>query len=207
MRALILVDLQNDFMPGGALGVAEGNQVVPIANQLIPTFPVVVATQDQHPRDHGSFVTQHPAAKVGDQVELHGLSQTVWPVHCVEGSSGAELHQDLHKQGVGHCVPKGTDRDIDSYSGFFDNGKRKATGLESYLREQGVDEVYVMGLALDYCVKFTALDAAALGFRTHLIVDGCRAVELQAGDGARAIAALEAAGVTVVRSGDLLAAV
>ena len=200
MRALLLVDLQYDFMSGGALAVPDGDATLIVAQQLLPRFDLVVATQDNHPVDHGSFITQHPGAAVGDQVMLAGLPQTVWPVHCVIGSPGAEIHASLDPKAITRIFPKGTDRNIDSYSGFFDNGKRKATGLGDYLAAQGVSTVYVMGLALDYCVKFTALDALGLGFATQLILEGCRAVNLQPGDGAAAVDEMRAAGVTITSS-------
>lgn len=204
MRALILVDLQYDFMPGGALAVSEGDQTVAVANKLLPRFPLAVATQDAHPPDHGSFVSQHAGASVYDQIDLHGLPQTVWPVHCVPGTRGAELHQDLDRSRIARVFPKGTDRRLDSYSGFFDNGKRASTGMGEYLKERGVTEVFVLGLATDYCVKFTALDAVALGFKTHLVVDGCRAVNIGPHDGQKAIEAMKEAGIEVVQSNDLM---
>jgi nicotinamidase/pyrazinamidase len=198
MRALILVDLQYDFMPGGALAVADGDATVPVANALMPQFELVVATQDWHPIDHGSFVTQHPNSATFSQIELDGLQQTVWPAHCVQNTRGAELHAQLDRSRITRVFPKGTERQVDSYSGFFDNARRKATGLAEYLRARGVDEVFVMGLATDYCVKFTALDANELGFRTHLIADGCRAVNLAAGDDQRALEACREAGVHII---------
>ena len=203
MRALVLVDLQNDFMPGGALAVSDGEATVYVANALMDHFDLVVATQDCHPNDHGSFVTQHAGVSVGDVIDLGGLEQVVWPVHCVEGTRGAELHRDLDAERIDRVFPKGTEVGIDSYSGFFDNGRRCATGLGAYLEERGVSSVYVMGLATDYCVQFTALDARSLGFDTYLVADGCRAVELAAGDGDRAIDAMRAAGVRVIVAGDI----
>jgi nicotinamidase/pyrazinamidase len=203
MKALILVDLQNDFMPGGALAVAEGDAVVAVANRLIPRFELVVATQDWHPADHGSFAANHADRRPGEVIDLDGLEQVLWPVHCVQGSAGAAFHADLDVDAVTEVFPKGLDATVDSYSGFFDNGKRRATGLGDYLKAQGVEEVFVMGLATDYCVKFTALDAAALGFKTSLIADGCRAVNLQAEDGAGAIAEMAAAGIEIVASTDV----
>jgi len=197
MRALVLVDLQYDFMPGGSLAVSDGDATVPIANALMPKFELVVATQDWHPENHGSFVTQHPNTRIGDSIDLEGLTQTVWPVHCVQNTHGAALHGALDERRIDRVFPKGTDPRVDSYSGFFDNARRNATGLGDYLKQKGVDEVFVMGLATDYCVKFTALDAADLGFRTHVIVDGCRAVNLQPGDEQRALEELRAAGVHV----------
>lgn len=173
-RALILVDLQNDFMPGGALPVPDGDAVVPVANRLMTGFELVVATQDWHPPDHLSFAANHPGRKPGDVIDLGGVRQVLWPAHCVQGTPGAAFHRDLDLRGVHHVVRKGTDREIDSYSGFFDNAHRKATGLEAFLRSRGVVELAIMGLATDYCVRFTAEDARALGFRVALIPEGCR---------------------------------
>ena len=204
MRALILVDIQNDFLPGGALAVPDGDAVVPVANALMPGFSLVVATQDWHPADHGSFAANHPGRRPGEVIALGGLSQVLWPVHCVQGTRGAEFAGGLDRARIGRVFVKGTDPEIDSYSGFFDNERRKSTGLGEFLRAAGVDEVVVLGLATDYCVKFTALDALSLGLRTVLVVDGCRGVELQAGDSARAIEAVRAAGGVVVTSAELV---
>ena len=203
--ALILVDLQNDFLPGGALAVAEGDRVIPIANALLPHFPLVVATQDWHPANHGSFAAQHPGRAPGEVIDLHGLSQVLWPVHCVQDSPGAAFAPGLDVARVDQVFPKGTDPTTDSYSGFFDNGHRRATGLGDALRAQGVQEVTVLGLATDYCVKFTALDALAEGFRVQLVTDACRGVDLQPGDVDRALTAMQRAGVTLTSSADLLA--
>jgi len=199
MKALVLVDIQNDFLPGGALAVPHGDAVVPVANSLQAAFPLVVATQDWHPAHHGSFAANHPGRKVFEQIDLHGLPQTLWPVHCVQGTSGAELAPALQRERIAKIFPKGTDAGIDSYSGFFDNGRRTATGLGEYLKGQGVTEVYVCGLATDYCVKFTALDAVGLGFKTYLIEDACRGVELRPGDVERAIEEMRKRGVVVIR--------
>ncbi len=201
MKALILVDLQNDFCPGGALAVAGGDEVIAVANAVMGKFELVVATQDWHPADHGSFAANHPGAAPGQVIELDGLSQVLWPVHCVQGTPGAALVDGLDTTRVHRVFQKGTDAAIDSYSGFYDNGHRKATGLTDYLRGQGVDAVHIMGLATDYCVKFTALDARRDGFDAHLIEDGCRGVELAAGDVAKAIEELRAAGVQLSSSG------
>ena len=203
MRALILVDIQNDFVPGGALAVREGDQVVAIANRLMPRFDVVVATQDWHPPDHGSFAANHPGRQMNKMIELNGLPQVLWPVHCVQGTAGAEFVPGLDVSKVAKVFRKGTDREIDSYSGFYDNGHRRSTGLGEWLSERGVRDVYVMGLATDYCVKFTALDARKLGLDVTLVEDGCRGVELKPGDVARAVEEIRAAGVKIVRSGDV----
>jgi len=200
MRALIVVDIQNDFCPGGALAVAQGDAVVAVANRLMPHFDRVVATQDWHPAQHGSFAAHHPGKQPGELVDLGGLQQVLWPTHCVQGSPGAAFHTDLATAGITRVFTKGEDPKVDSYSGFFDNGRRAATGLGEYLREESVREVYVLGLATDYCVKFTALDALSLGFTTKLVADGCRAVNLRPEDGAAAIAEMIAAGIEVVAS-------
>jgi len=204
MNALILVDIQNDFLPGGALPVPDGDAIIPVVNRLQARFDRVVATQDWHPPDHGSFAANHPARKPGERIDLYGLSQILWPVHCVQGTRGADFALSIERSRWDKVVPKGTDPTIDSYSGFFDNGHRKATGLGDYLHEHGVTEVYVAGLATDYCVKFTALDAVQLGFRTHLIEDACRGVNLQPGDVERAIAEMRNAGVEIAASSELL---
>jgi nicotinamidase/pyrazinamidase len=165
----------------------------------------VVATQDWHPRDHGSFAANHPGRKPFEVSELGGLPQVLWPVHCVQQSGGAAFHPGLDLGPVARVFPKGTDPAIDSYSGFFDNGRRRATGLGDYLLGANVDEVFVMGLATDYCVRATALDAAGLGFRVTLVVDGCRGVELAPGDSARAIEEMKRAGIRVATSAEILA--
>jgi nicotinamidase/pyrazinamidase len=204
MKALILVDLQNDFLPGGALAVPDGDKVIPVANQLQRVFPIVVATQDWHPANHGSFAASHPGKKVFEQIELNGLPQTLWPVHCVQNTQGAELAASLNRERFAKVFPKGTDAGIDSYSGLFDNGHRKSTGLGEWLKAQGVSEVYVCGLATDYCVKFTALDSVQFGFRTSLIEDASRGVNLRSDDVKNAVEEMKHAGVSVVQSAELL---
>ena len=201
-RALILVDLQNDFMPGGALGVPEGDLVVPVANALKERFELVVATQDWHPPNHGSFASNHPGAKPGDLGELGGLPQIYWPDHCVQGTHGSWFHRDLDLNGV-TLFRKGTDPGIDSYSAIFDNGHRKATGLGDFLRSRGAREAVILGLATDYCVKFTVRDVRELGLEVTVVEDGCRGVDLIAGDSARAFDAMRAAGARIVGSAAL----
>ncbi|WP_221032751.1 bifunctional nicotinamidase/pyrazinamidase [Actomonas aquatica] len=202
--ALILVDLQNDFLPGGALGVPGGDAVIPVANALMDSFDVVAATQDWHPADHGSFAANHAGAQVGDLAELGGLPQVLWPVHCMQDTPGAAFAPELNAARIAAVFPKGTDVAIDSYSGFQDNGGRRQTGLADYLQAQGVTDVAVMGLATDYCVKATAIDAVAAGFRVTLVTDGCRGVDLADGDVERALAAMVAAGVRLTDSKQLL---
>ncbi len=200
MTALILVDIQNDFLPGGALAVPEGDRIIPVVNRLLARFELVVATQDWHPPDHGSFAASHPGRRPFEQIELEGLPQTLWPVHCVQQTGGALFAPTLDTRRIARVFPKGTDRGIDSYSGFFDNGHRRATGLGAWLREQGVNRTVVAGLATDYCVKFTALDAVKEGFAVTLVEDACRGVNLQPTDVATALSELRAAGVAIVTS-------
>jgi len=201
-RALILVDVQPDFMPGGALAVPEGDAILPVVRDLIDRHELVVATQDWHPPEHESFAANHAGRSPGELIELHGLTQVLWPVHCVQDSPGAALSEGLadKRERIAKVFRKGSDPSVDSYSGFFDNGRRNATGMAEWLRAQGVDALTVVGLATDYCVKFTALDALELGFATTVVRDACRAVDLNEGDGERAFAAIAAAGGRVVES-------
>ena len=186
MTALLLIDIQNDFVPGGALAVAGGADIIPLLNELQPRFDLVVATQDWHPARHGSFASQHPGRAVFSQTELNGLPQTLWPDHCVQNTPGAELHPALDTARVEAIFRKGTDPEIDSYSGFYDNGHRKSTGLADYLRGRSVRQVYVAGLAADYCVCFSAQDAQAAGFETFFIEDATRAIDAAGWAAARA---------------------
>ncbi|MEM8709777.1 MAG: bifunctional nicotinamidase/pyrazinamidase [Planctomycetota bacterium] len=196
--ALILVDLQNDFMPGGALAVTDGDATVTVANDLMPRYEFVVATQDWHPPGHGSFAASHEGKSPGDEIELAGLPQILWPTHCVQETPGASFHSSLDVAGIHAVVRKGEDPQVDSYSGFFDNGGRRATGLTNVLREAQVTSVDVMGLATDYCVRFTALDAVKEGLATRLLPHGCRGVELTPGDVASALEAMSAGGVELL---------
>src|SRR5262249_44407690 len=159
----------NDFCPGGALPVPEGYAIIPRINEMQQQFDLVVATQDWHPANHASFAANHPGKKIGDVIELDGLSQILWPTHCVQNTRGGELVPSLDASRIAKVFQKGTDPSVDSYSGFFDNGHRKSTGMGDWLKQKGVSRVHVCGLATDYCVKFTALDARQLGFETHLI--------------------------------------
>jgi nicotinamidase/pyrazinamidase len=206
MKALILVDIQNDFLPRGALAVPDGGAVIPVANKLQAVFPLVVATQDWHPANHGSFAVNHSGKKPFEQIDLNGLPQTLWPVHCVEDTPGAALAASLKQDRIARVFQKGTDPGIDSYSGLFDNGHRKSTGLGEWLKAKDASEVFVCGLATDYCVKFTALDSAQFGFKTHFIEDAGRGVNLQPDDVKKAIEEMKKAGVTILQSADLIKA-
>ncbi|MCA9105208.1 MAG: bifunctional nicotinamidase/pyrazinamidase [Planctomycetales bacterium] len=198
MEALILVDLQHDFMPGGALGVPGGDEVLDVALEMSRRLQWVFATQDWHPAGHKSFASSHPGKQVGDSIKLNGLDQNLWPDHCVQGTRGAELVEPIAALPLAGIVRKGQDPEVDSYSGFFDNGRRHETELRAVLEERRLRKVIVMGLATDFCVKATALDAIACGFEVSLLVPGCRAVNLRPDDGAQAIQQMEAAGITLL---------
>jgi nicotinamidase/pyrazinamidase len=202
-RALILVDIQNDFLPGGALAVPDGDLVVPVANRIMNRFDLVVATQDWHPAGHSSFASQHDGRNIGDMIELNGAPQILWPDHCVQNTPGAEFAPGLNRDGIMHVVRKGMDKGIDSYSGFFDNDHARATGMEAYLRQQKANDLYIMGLATDYCVKYTALDARQLGFNVNLIEEGVRGVELNKGDCEKAIQEMQDAGAKMIGRDDV----
>ncbi len=179
----------------------DGDATISVANRMMPHFSTVVATQDWHPADHGSFAANQDGVSVGQVFSLGGQPQVAWPVHCVQGTDGAALHPKLDAPRITQTFRKGTDAAVDSYSGFFDNGRKKSTGLGDWLRAKGITELYVLGLATDYCVKATVLDALEQGFAVWLIEDGCRAVELAPGDGENAIAEMRAAGATILWSG------
>lgn len=203
MKALILVDLQNDFMPGGALAVPQGDEIIPLADELQHRFDIVVATKDWHPPDHGSFAENHKGKKPGDRIILDGIEQILWPVHCVQNTHGAEFAPSFETSRIAHVFHKGTERNIDSYSTFFDNMHRRHTGLAHYLEKRGINEIYLMGLALDYCVKYSTLDARQLGLTTYVILDGCRGIDLAPGDIARAVDEMKHAGAIILESADL----
>ena len=177
MYALILVDIQNDFVPGGSLSVPFGNEIISLVNELQNSFQLIIATQDWHPRNHKSFASNHTGKVPFEKINLHGIEQVLWPDHCVQGSTGAGFHPDLQMNKVEAIFRKGMDPEIDSYSGFFDNGHKKSTGLAGYLRERKVNRVYICGLAADYCVGFTAKDALSENFETYVIEDATRAIE------------------------------
>jgi nicotinamidase/pyrazinamidase len=197
MKTLLLIDIQNDFLPGGALAVPEGDLIIPIVNDLLPQFDLIVATQDWHPEDHGSFAANHPGRSVFEQIELDGLPQTLWPVHCVQNTGGALFAPGLNTRPIAKVFPKGMNASIDSYSGFFDNGHRAATGMSEWLKAHGVTALSVAGLATDYCVKFTVLDALTEGFDVRVIAKACRGVNLMPGDADRALAEMREAGAII----------
>ncbi len=203
MRVLIIVDVQNDFCPGGALAVEGGGLVVPVINRILPAFDAVVATQDWHPLNHASFAANHAGRLPGEIIELNGLPQVLWPVHCVQESPGANFHPELDVSGLDAVFRKGQDPAVDSYSGFFDNGRLHATGLGEWLHARGATQLYLCGLATDYCVKWTALDARGLGFDSYVIADATRGVNLAPGDSELAFAEMQVAGVGVIQSANV----
>lgn len=207
MKVLVVVDVQYDFCPGGALGVPQGDEVIPIINALSQTdfFDLIVATQDWHPADHLSFASQHAGKEPGEVIELNGNPQVLWPDHCVQNTKGAQLRTDLDQQKLEKVFQKGQKREVDSYSGFYDNDHQTSSGLGEYLKEQGITQVYLCGIATDYCVKYSALDALSFGFETFLIEDASRGVNLQSNDVDKAIEEMRAAGVRVRNSSDLIA--
>ena len=191
---LVVVDVQNDFMPGGALAVPRGDAVVPVINRLAARFENVVLTQDWHPRGHVSFASSHPGKKPFETIELAYGTQVLWPDHCVQGTAGAALHSELSLAKAHLLIRKGHHADVDSYSAFLEADRRTATGLAGYLRERNLKDLYLCGLATDFCVAWTALDARAAGFDTTVIEDACRAIDLD-GSLARAWNDMRAAGV------------
>lgn len=198
MKALLLIDIQNDFMPGGALAVPGGDEVIPVVNALMPQFDLVVATQDWHPPKHGSFAINHPGKKVFEQTDLDGLPQTLWPVHCVQNTGGALFAPGLDTRRIARVFTKGMNPQIDSYSGMFDNGHRASTGLAEWLRTKGATHLTVAGVATDYCVKFTVLDALAEGFTVEVVTAACRGVNLQVEDDKKAIEEMRACGAVII---------
>jgi nicotinate phosphoribosyltransferase len=203
-KALVIVDLQNDFCPGGALPVKEGDRIIPLVNRLQKKFDWVVATQDWHPRGHKSFAGAHAGKKPGQVIKLRGLKQILWPDHCVQRTHGAAFVRTFDRRRVKKVFHKAMDRWVDSYSAFFDNGHRRSTGLADYLKACRITDVYLAGLATDYCVLYSALDAVSLGFKTHVIIDACRGVNSKAGDSDAAVERMRKAGVRILESRDVL---
>lgn len=201
MKTLIIVDAQNDFMPGGALEVPKGDTIVPVINRIQPKFELIIATQDWHPNNHKSFASNHKGKEVFEKITYNGIEQTMWPDHCVQGSNGASFHEQLNMKPVEAIFRKGMNPEIDSYSGFYDNGHQKSTGLAGYLKEKGVDELYFSGLAADICVYYTLLDAIKEGFKVNLLLDATRPLDQEEFE--KQIEELTSDGVTVMKTEDL----
>ena len=195
-HALIVIDVQNDFCPGGALAVPNGDEIVAPINAMMPDFDAVILTQDWHPAGHSSFASSHPGKAPYDLVEMHYGPQVLWPDHCVQGTPGAEFHPDLRTD-ADLILRKGFRRAIDSYSAFFENDRTTPTGLEGYLRTRGIDRLTLVGLATDFCVHYSAVDAARLGFDVTVRTDACRAIDLD-GSLAAAEQAMQTAGVALI---------
>ena len=194
-RALVVVDVQNDFCPGGALAVTDGDAVVPVINALLPRFPLVVATQDWHPAGHASFASSHPGRKPLEVIELDGIPQVLWPDHCVQGTPGADFHPELERRFFRAIIRKGTDPRVDSYSAFRDNHREHPTGLASLLRELGVGHVVIVGLTTDYCAATSARDAIELGFAAEIWLPATRPVGAPPGHTERTLAEIRKLGV------------
>ena len=201
--ALLVIDVQNDFIPGGQLAVPEGDRIVPLINRLAEQFKQVVIAQDWHPAGHASFASSHPGRQPYDVIQLPYGEQTLWPDHCIQGSHGAEFHSGLNLPHAQLIIRKGCNPDIDSYSAFLEADRVTTTGLAGYLKERGIDTVYMVGLALDFCVMFSALDARAAGFNTFVVLDACRAIDMN-GSLASAIERMQVAGVGLIQSTELL---
>lgn len=200
--ALLVIDVQNDFIPGGQLPVAEGDLIVPLINRLARQFSQVIIAQDWHPPGHASFASRHPGKQPFDVIQLPYGEQTLWPEHCVQGTSGAGFHPDLDLPHAQLIIRKGCNPEIDSYSAFLEADRRTTTGLSGYLKERGVDTIYMVGLALDFCVMFSALDARAAGFNAYVVLDACRAIDMN-GSLQSAMERMQSAGVGLIQSTEL----
>ena len=198
MNVLLMVDIQNDFSPTGALAVKDGDEIIQFANDKQDAFDFIVATQDWHPKNHGSFADNHLDKNPGEMITLGGIGQILWPAHCIQNTDGADFIPGLNTEKINQVVQKGMNSNIDSYSGFFDNDHKNATGLHQYLQEQNVRDIYIVGLATDYCVKYTALDAVQLGYSTTVFQNGVRGVELASGDIEKAFSEMKDTGIKII---------
>lgn len=203
MKTLLIIDVQNDFLPGGSLPVAHGNEILPIIQKLIPKFEHVIATQDWHPPKHISFASVHNK-KPGEVIKIGDSDEVLWPDHCIQNTKGAELAKEIDQKKIHKIFYKGTDIKIDSYSAFFDNARKRSTGLDEYLKEKNINELYFCGLATDYCVFYSVLDARSLGYKTYVIEDACQAVNLKEGDEMKAFKKMKEDGAILLQSSDLL---
>jgi nicotinamidase/pyrazinamidase len=203
-NALLIVDVQNDFCPGGALAIPAGDRVVPIINKIQPVFDTIIATQDWHPLNHVSFAVNHPEKKIYDVISMKDVSQVLWPVHCVSGTKGAEFHSALETQRFQLILRKGMNPGLDSYSVFLENDKKTRTGLDGYLRSLEIQKIFLCGLATDYCVFYSARDAVTFGFETEVVIDACRGVDIPEGSIEEAVRQMKNIGVTFISSAELL---
>ena len=200
---LIVTDVQNDFCPGGALAVNEGGAIVPLVNNIMDKFHRVVATQDWHPKNQVSFASNHPGKKPYDVIQLGAVTQVLWPDHCVIGTPGADFHPDLHKDKFHLIVRKGSNPSVDSYSTFLENDKKTKTGLDGYLKAVNAGRVFLCGLATDYCVFYSAMDAASFGFKTYVIIDACRGIDVPENNIERSIQAMKDAKIKIIKSSEI----
>jgi nicotinamidase/pyrazinamidase len=200
--ALIILDVQNDFCPNGALPISEGHLVVPVINSIAGAYNTIVATQDWHPRGHVSFASAHPGKKVFEQIVLDGTDQTLWPDHCVAGTDGASLHPGLDTSAIDCIIRKGTNPLVDSYSAFLENDKKTETGLSGYLTARSIKHVFICGLATDFCVYYSAMDAVHFGFAVSVIIDACRGINIPAGSIDTVISDMKKHGIKIITSSD-----
>lgn len=199
-----MIDIQNDFCEEGSLAVPGASAIIPLANQLQNYFDHIIATKDWHPSDHINFAANHPGHLIGEVMVFDNIPQILWPKHCEQHSTGSEFHSLLQVDRVKKIIYKGTDKEIDSYSAFYDNAHLKSTGLYEYLRREHIQNIYLLGLATDYCIKYSALDAVKLGLHVYVIEDACRGIDLKTGDVTRAIDEMKAAGVRMIKSSDIM---
>jgi nicotinamidase/pyrazinamidase len=202
-NALIVIDLQNDFCPGGALAVYDGDKIVPVINSIMDKFDVVIGTQDWHPQKQVSFASNHSGKKIYDQIEIDGLTQTLWPDHCVQGTHGAEFYKALNSVRFNLILRKGMSPKIDSYSAFLENDKKTETGLNGYLDVLNVNDVYLCGLATDYCIYFSAMDSVKYGFNTFVLLDACRGIDVPEGNIDKCVKDMTGKGIKIIKTGDL----
>jgi nicotinamidase/pyrazinamidase len=202
MNALLIIDIQNDFCPDGALAVKSGDSIIPIINNLAARFEHIILTQDWHPYGHSSFASVHPNKHPYDIIQMDYGSQVLWPDHCVQGSKGAAFHPDLNTTHAQLIIRKGFRKSIDSYSAFFENDHRTATGLTGYLKNSGIDTLYLTGIATDFCVKWSAIDGISEGFNVYVVEDATKGIDLE-GSLAAAWEEMKKAGVKVIHSSDI----
>lgn len=203
MKALLIVDVENDFTPGGALAVPDGDKVVPIINKILKHFTIIVASKDWHPPGHVSFASSHPGKKIGDVIIVDGINQVLWPDHCIRGSRGSAFVPELNKEPIISIFYKGTDQRIDGYSAFFDNAHLQTTGLADFLQSRKVTDLYIAGLATDYCVLYSTMDALQLGFKVFIISDACRAINLNPNDERDAYEKMKPNGAKIITSKEI----
>ena len=202
-NALLIIDIQNDFCPGWALPVPEGDQVITVINSIVKKFYKVIATQDWHPINHVSFARNHPGNKEYEEIEVSGIKQVLWPIHCVPGTKGAEFHPDLIADNFDLILRKGNNPKIDSYSAFRENDKKTITGLNGYLKELDIKQVFICGLALDYCVFYSAMDSKEMGFDTYVILDATRGIDSPPGSIENALNSMRNSGIRIIKSTDI----